>query len=110
MRPIPRSIDALGFTLKVEQHAQAAITRSQGKPPGGGFFYGYLEPNKRIVLRKDLPRQQKLETLLHEIGHEVEYLITSCAMRQECDISEEPTYALFIRLFTGVLLSNGLIE
>ena len=106
MKPIPRSIDALGFKLKVEQHSQAAITRAQGRPPNGGFYYGYLDPNVRIVISKDLSRQQKMEILLHEIGHEVELLITSCSLRRECNISEEPTFALFIRLYAGVLLSN----
>lgn len=109
MRRLPTEIDVIGFPLTVEQTTQAAITRRMGRTPNDSFYYGYLEPHRKIVIRKDLPLAVKWEVLIHEIGHEVEFIITDDLHLGTCDISMEPIHSLYHRLLSGVLLSNGLI-
>lgn len=115
MKPITRpitditSVDVCGYYLKVEQHSQAAVTRAMGKTDLGLPYYGYLEPHERIVINRDLPLQEKWETLIHEIGHEVQFILAPLTPGK-CDIAIEGVHHAYNRLLVGALLSNGIIR
>jgi hypothetical protein len=104
-----KSVDVAGYYLKVEQHSQGAITRKMGKTPLGLPYFGYLEPHERIVINKNLPLQEKWETLIHEIGHEVQFIIAPLTPG-ECDIANESVHHVYNRLLVGALFSNGIIR
>ncbi len=111
MKRIPSKVDILGYILPVEQHSLAAIQRSmrrRGDDEAGQYYMGYLDPHKRIVIGKELAVPEKWEVLIHEIGHELE-LTMSCIGIEHCDIGSEPIHAMYHRLLTGVMLTNGMI-
>ena len=110
MRRIPKQVDVIGYLIPVEQQSQAAVTRAmKGMAIEPTMLYkGYLDPHKRIVICRDLTLREKWEILIHEIGHEVEFIIADLGLGN-CDISIESIHTIYHRLLTGVLFTNGII-
>lgn len=108
LKSIPQQVDVIGFSLSVERHSKAVIARTMKKGEPGKVYRGYLDPHTRIVISRELNLQEAWEVLLHEVGHEIQFVIADFGLR-ECDLALESTHTLYHRLLTGVLLTNGWI-
>jgi hypothetical protein len=107
--PLLDKIDILGFPFEVVTCSKKKLNDLLGKPEGGKARFGCIAQKEgRIYIWKDLPLCYQWETLLHEIGHQIVDVVDIDLDAGQCDLTSEPILSLYHRLYTGVLMTNGI--